>query len=186
MPNVTVTAVDTATAMDEIWDQLGPDAMIVSTKKQHGKIVMEATTETASTATEPPQASAAGFGTLFTNQMIGKVPRRDPDSPPPVDSATQHNELASLRRHGRERLSHRGHRAERFVALRKLDWNGARQPDGARTQVAGSPRLLRERCAAGPVLHARVARAQCCTGRRSKRGDRSQRGDDRRGASRER
>ena len=42
MPNVTVTAADTATAMDEIWDRLGPDAMIVSTKKQHGKIVMEA------------------------------------------------------------------------------------------------------------------------------------------------
>ena len=42
MPNVTVTAPDTATAMDEIWDQLGSDAMIVSTKKQHGKIVMEA------------------------------------------------------------------------------------------------------------------------------------------------
>mmetsp|Transcript_48966 Transcript_48966/g.153814 ORF Transcript_48966/g.153814 Transcript_48966/m.153814 type:complete len:291 (-) Transcript_48966:60-932(-) len=101
-------------------------------------------------------------------------------------SALVLDELASLRRHGRERLSHRGHRAERFVALRKLDWNGARQPDGARTQVAGSPSLLRERCAAGPVLHARVARAQCFTGRRSKRGDRSQRGDDRRGASRER
>ena len=98
MPNVTVTAVDTATAMDEIWDQLGPDAMIVPTKKQRGKIVMEATTETASKATEPPQASAAGFGTLFANQMIGKAPRRDPDSPPPVDSAAQHNELASLRR----------------------------------------------------------------------------------------
>ena len=98
MPNVTVTAVDTATAMDEIWDQLGPDAMIVSTKKQHGKIVMEATTETASTATEPQQASTAGFGTLFTNQMIGKAPRRDPDSPPLADNAAQHNELASLRR----------------------------------------------------------------------------------------
>ena len=30
MPNVTVTAADTATAMDEIWDRLGPDAMIVN------------------------------------------------------------------------------------------------------------------------------------------------------------
>ena len=29
MPNVTVTAADTATAMDEIWDKLGPDAMII-------------------------------------------------------------------------------------------------------------------------------------------------------------
>ena len=45
MPNVTVTAADTATAMDEIWDRLGSEAMIVSTKKQNGRIVMEATTE---------------------------------------------------------------------------------------------------------------------------------------------
>ena len=97
MPNVTVTAVDTATAMDEITDQLGPDAMIVSTKKHNGKIVMEATTDTISTATEPQQASSAGFSTLFTNQMIGKAPRRNPDSPPQTDSAAQHNELASLR-----------------------------------------------------------------------------------------
>ena len=39
MPNVTVTAADTATAMDEIWDRLGPDAMIVSTKKQHLSLI---------------------------------------------------------------------------------------------------------------------------------------------------
>ena len=59
MPNVTVTAADTATAMDEIWDRLGPDAMIVSTKKQHGKIVMEATTEAAAKPAEPALATAA-------------------------------------------------------------------------------------------------------------------------------
>ena len=57
MPNVTVTAADTATAMDEIWDRLGPDAMIVSTKKQQGKIVMEATTEAAAKPAEPARAS---------------------------------------------------------------------------------------------------------------------------------
>ena len=85
MPNVTVTAADTATAMDEIWDRLGPDAMIVSTKKQQGKIVMEATTEPPAKPAEPLQASAAGFGTLFTNQMIGKAKRRNQDTHPPAE-----------------------------------------------------------------------------------------------------
>ena len=86
MPNVTVTAADTATAMDEIWDRLGPDAMIVSTKKQHGKIVMEATTELAAKPAEPARASASEFGTLFTNQMISKVPRQSTDTAQPASA----------------------------------------------------------------------------------------------------
>ena len=98
MPNVTVTAADTATAMDEIWDRLGPDAMIVSTKKQHGKIVMEATTESTAKPAEPARASTAGFGTLFTNQMIGKTPRRDQDTAPLTESMAHQNELAGVRR----------------------------------------------------------------------------------------
>ena len=72
MPNVTVTAADTATAMDEIWDRLGPDAMIVSTKatwqNRHGSHHRVTANRQTSTA------SAAEFGTLFTNQMIGKAP----------------------------------------------------------------------------------------------------------------
>ena len=98
MPNVTVTAADTATAMDEIWDRLGPDAMIVSTKKQHGKIVMEATTESTAKPAEPARASTNGFGTLFTNQMIGKTPHRDQDTAPPAESMAHQNELAGVRR----------------------------------------------------------------------------------------
>ena len=97
MPNVTVTAVDTATAMDEIWDRLGPDAMIVSTKKQNGKIVMEATTESIAKPAEPARASTAGFGTLFTNQMIGNAPRRDQDAVPSAERVRYQNELAGLR-----------------------------------------------------------------------------------------
>ena len=98
MPNVTVTAADTATAMDEIWDRLGPDAMIVSTKKQHGKIVMEATTESTAKPAEPARASAAGFGALFTDQMIGKGQRRDQDTAPPAEFIANQSELAGLRR----------------------------------------------------------------------------------------
>ena len=98
MPNVTVTAADTATAMDEIWDQLGPDAMIVSTKKQHGKIVMEATTELVAKPAEPARASATKFGTLFTNQMISKVPRQGTDTTQPAKSMAHQSELSCLRR----------------------------------------------------------------------------------------
>ena len=98
MPNVTVTAADTATAMDEIWDRLGPDAMIVSTKKQHGRIVMEATTEVATMPDEPARASAARFGTLFTKQMIGKAPCHETDNTSPAESITHQHELAGIRR----------------------------------------------------------------------------------------
>ena len=98
MPNVTVTAADTATAMDEIWDRLGPDAMIVSTKKQHGKIVMEATTELSAHSAEPARASADGFSTLFTNQMIGKAPRHQQDTAPISDRTTHQHELDGIRR----------------------------------------------------------------------------------------
>tara|TARA_B100000989_G_scaffold239652_1_gene186497 strand:+ start:165 stop:1313 length:1149 start_codon:yes stop_codon:yes gene_type:complete len=97
MPNVTVTAADTASAMDEIWDRLGPDAMIVSTKKQHGKIVMEATTETSAKPAEPARASADRFGTLFTNQMIGKAPRQQQDTTPPAERIAHQHELAGIR-----------------------------------------------------------------------------------------
>ena len=98
MPNVTVTASDTATAMDEIWDQLGPDAMIVSTKKQHGKIVMEATTEAVAKQAKPTWANTTGFGTLFTNQMISKAPYHDANNTKPDKTTAQQQELAGLRR----------------------------------------------------------------------------------------
>ncbi len=98
MPNVTVTASDTATAMDEIWDQLGPDAMIVSTKKQHGKIVMEATTEAVAKQAKQAWANKTGFGTLFTNQMISKEPCHGVDSTQADKTTAQQHELAGLRR----------------------------------------------------------------------------------------
>ena len=37
MPTITVQAADSATAMDEIWEKLGPDAMIISTSKRNGR-----------------------------------------------------------------------------------------------------------------------------------------------------
>ena len=70
MPTITVQAADSATAMDEIWEKLGPDAMIISTSKRNGRIVMEATTESA----KPAMATSveAGFSDIFKGQMLTK------------------------------------------------------------------------------------------------------------------
>ena len=45
MTTLTVQAEDTATAMDQIADQLGPDALILSTTKRDGKIIMRASND---------------------------------------------------------------------------------------------------------------------------------------------
>ena len=60
MPNVTVQAVDSATAMEEIWEKLGPDAMIVSTSKRNGRVIMEATTDAAASADHAANGSNTG------------------------------------------------------------------------------------------------------------------------------
>ena len=70
MPTITVQAADSATAMDEIWEKLGPDAMIISTSKRNGRIVMEATTENAKPAIAP--SVEAGFSDIFKGQMLAK------------------------------------------------------------------------------------------------------------------
>ena len=46
MSKLTVQAMDSAAAMDEIVSKLGPDAVILSTTKLNGKIVMEAASGT--------------------------------------------------------------------------------------------------------------------------------------------
>jgi len=70
MPTLTVQAADSATAMDEIWEKLGPDAMIISTSKRNGRIVMEATTESTKPAIAP--SVEAGFSDIFKGQMLAK------------------------------------------------------------------------------------------------------------------
>jgi flagellar biosynthesis protein FlhF len=70
MPTITVQAADSATAMDEIWEKLGPDAMIISTSKRNGRIVMEATTESVKPTMAP--SVEAGFSDIFKGQMLAK------------------------------------------------------------------------------------------------------------------
>ena len=43
MTTLTIQAADTASAMEEIADRLGEDALILSTTKKDGKVIMRAT-----------------------------------------------------------------------------------------------------------------------------------------------
>ena len=66
MTTLTVQAEDTATAMDQIADQLGPDALILSTTKRDGKIIMRASNEGAGAAVKKPDsAPAPEFSSMF-------------------------------------------------------------------------------------------------------------------------
>ena len=66
MTTLTVQAEDTATAMEKIVDQLGPDALILSTTKRDGKIIMRASNESAMPADKRAEAAhAPEFSQLF-------------------------------------------------------------------------------------------------------------------------
>ena len=65
MTTITVSAADTAQAMDKIVERLGDDALILETIKRDGRIEMVATDESDSTPRQPKRvAHAAGQATL--------------------------------------------------------------------------------------------------------------------------
>ncbi|MEC8642567.1 MAG: hypothetical protein VXZ67_06635 [Pseudomonadota bacterium] len=94
MTTITVTAADTAQAMDKIVERLGEDALILKTVKRNGRIEMIATDDAddapappAVEKTVPPRAAldleigaGSGFTDLFDQQMINRVRDRDAKS----------------------------------------------------------------------------------------------------------
>ena len=84
--------------MDEIWDRLCPDAMIVSTKKQHGKIVMEPPP-----SQRPYRPNRHGLAQLDLEHYSQsndwqKTRAATKTSAPPAKSIAHQNELAGVRR----------------------------------------------------------------------------------------
>ena len=94
MTTITVTAADTAQAMDKIVERLGDDALILETVKRNGRIEMIATDSVEDAAAKKPATvspypesgalsglnieigSSAGFTDLFDQQMINTVRNR--------------------------------------------------------------------------------------------------------------
>ena len=101
MTTITVTAADTAQAMDKIVERLGEDALILETVKRNGRIEMIATdsaeeSEAPAAAAPRPAAEApsglnidiggaSGFTDLFDQQMIDTVRERGNASVSTVD-----------------------------------------------------------------------------------------------------
>ena len=103
MTTITVTAADTAQAMDKIVERLGEDALILETVKRNGRIEMIATdsveeNETLAPAATVPRSSskvpcgldieigsASGFTDLFDQQMISTVRDRSNTAVSAVD-----------------------------------------------------------------------------------------------------
>ena len=94
MTTITVTAADTAQAMDKIVERLGDDALILETVKRNGRIEMIATDSVEDAAAKEPAivsphpesgalsglnieiGSSTGFTDLFDQQMINTVRNR--------------------------------------------------------------------------------------------------------------
>ena len=94
MTTITVTAADTAQAMDKIVERLGDDALILETVKRNGRIEMIATNSVEDAAAKEPTivsphpesgalsglnieiGSSTGFTDLFDQQMINTVRNR--------------------------------------------------------------------------------------------------------------
>ena len=71
MATATVTAKDTSSAMDDIMDKLGDDAVILSTSKKNGKVHMTATTDISSNTPKRLKPSQQ-FSRIFENKMLEK------------------------------------------------------------------------------------------------------------------
>ena len=103
MTTITVTAADTAQAMDKIVERLGEDALILETVKRDGRIEMIATDSVEETKTPAPAAAtprptaevpsglnieigaSSGFTDLFDQQMINTARDRGNASAITVD-----------------------------------------------------------------------------------------------------
>ncbi len=68
MSKLTVQAMDSAAAMDQIVNKLGPDAVILSTTKVNGKVVMEASAGSPQSQQHPIAENK--FANIFSEKMI--------------------------------------------------------------------------------------------------------------------
>ena len=73
MATITVTAKDTASAMEDVFEQLGEDAYIINTTKKNGRVSMRATNESTMTK-ETHRPSVKAFSKIFDSKLIDTNP----------------------------------------------------------------------------------------------------------------
>ena len=83
MTTLTIQAADTASAMEEIAERLGEDALILSTTKKDGKVIMRATNGADLPAPASPSRSAGEFNQMYNAGLSGSLPGKPRVSPEP-------------------------------------------------------------------------------------------------------
>ncbi len=73
MATITVTAKDSTSAMEDVFEQLGEDAYIIETTKKNGKVSMMATNDSILTK-ETHRPSVKAFSKIFDSKMIDNNP----------------------------------------------------------------------------------------------------------------
>ena len=73
MTTLTIQAADTASAMDKIAEQLGKDALILSTTKKDGKVIMRATNG-ADLPSPTPEQTASDFARMYHAGLSSSLP----------------------------------------------------------------------------------------------------------------
>ncbi len=73
MATITVTAKDSASAMENIFEQLGEDAYIIETTKKNGEVSMQATNDTL-LLKEKSRSSVKAFSKIFDSKLIEPSP----------------------------------------------------------------------------------------------------------------
>ena len=86
MTTLTIQAADTASAMDEIAERLGEDALILSTTKKDGKVIMRATN--GADLPSPPSAKpTSDFAHMYNAGISSSLPGKPRLS---ADAAAKH------------------------------------------------------------------------------------------------
>ena len=111
MATITVQASDTSAAMEEIALKLGEDAMILSTTKKNGKVIMQASNDIpAKPAQTAPQSAISDFDRLFADKLGQELakPKIDLSAPQlasqiaPNVTSPKISKQASQQPHGRD------------------------------------------------------------------------------------
>ncbi|EHI47974.1 flagellar GTP-binding protein [SAR116 cluster alpha proteobacterium HIMB100] len=83
MTTLTIQAADTASAMEEIAERLGEDALILSTSKKDGKVIMRATNGADLPAPATPSRPSEDFNQMYNAGLSGSLPGKPRLSPEP-------------------------------------------------------------------------------------------------------
>ena len=81
MPTITVTAPDSAMAMDEVVRQLGSEAYILSTSHQDGLVQIKASLDPLNTSPRRPKAIQTVFEKEMEKQFTSQRPQPRPRPP---------------------------------------------------------------------------------------------------------